>query len=159
GIRDFHVTGVQTCALPISQSKGTDYPLAAEDAAWCWFSDPRAVYHHGIREQIYYGYINSQGDVVIRSKNMQTGATNTFVLHEKLQIDDHNVPSILILPDGRLIAFYTEHNGRFFMRRSKHAEDISAWEEERVIPFGGKRITYSHPVMLNEEDNRIYMYW
>lgn len=148
-----------TLSVVQAQSKGTDYPLAAEDAAWCWFSDPRAVYHHGIREQIYYGYINSLGDVVIRSKDMQTGATNTFVLHEKLQIDDHNVPSILILPDGRLIAFYTEHNGRFFMRRSKHAEDISAWEEERVIPFGGKRITYSHPVMLNEEDNRIYMYW
>src|SRR5690606_39439570 len=27
GIRDFHVTGVQTCALPISLSVGTNNPL------------------------------------------------------------------------------------------------------------------------------------
>ena len=33
----------------------------AEDAAWCWFSDPRAVYHHGEKEAVYFGYINSRG--------------------------------------------------------------------------------------------------
>lgn len=73
--------------------------------------------------------------------------------------DDHNVPSILFLPDGRLIASYTEHNGRFFMRKNKQAADITQWEEERIFPFGGKRMTYSHPVMLKEEGNRIYMFW
>src|SRR5690606_17267834 len=48
---------------------------------------------------------------------------------------------------------------RFFMRISKKPEDITEWGEERVIPFGGNRITYSHPVMLQDEGNRIYMFW
>lgn len=142
-----------------AQFQASDYKVIAKDAAWCWFSDPRAVYHKGMEERIYYAYINSKGDVVISSRDLRSEEIKTFVLHEDLQVDDHNVPSLLFLPDGRLIAFYTEHNGRFFMRKSKNAEDITEWGEERVIPFGGKRITYSHPVMLKEEGNRIYMFW
>lgn len=142
-----------------AQFQASDYKVVAEDAAWCWFSDPRAVYHKGSDERIYYAYINSKGDVVISSRDLRSEEIKTFVLHKELQVDDHNVPSILFLPDGRLIAFYTEHNGRFFTRKSKNPEDITEWEEERVIPFGGERITYSHPVMLEEEGNRLYMFW
>lgn len=142
-----------------AQKKASAYEIVAEDAAWCWFSDPRAVYYKGKKEQIYYAYINSKGDVVISSRESKTKKTSHYTLHSALQVDDHNVPSILFLPDGRLLTFYTEHNGRFFMRKSKNPEDITAWEEERVIPFGGNKITYSHPVMLSEEKNRIYMFW
>jgi hypothetical protein len=141
------------------QKKGDDYSVAAGDAAWCWYSDPRAVYHHGKYEKMYYGYISSKGDVMISSMDVRSARTETFILHPSLQVDDHNVPSMLVLPDGRLLVFYTEHNGRFFMRKSSRPEDISSWEEERVIPFGGTRITYSHPVMLAAENNRIYMFW
>lgn len=135
--------------------------LLAEDAAWCWFADPRAVYHKGEQERIYYGYINSKGDVMIGARDQKTGKTETFNLHPELQIDDHNVPSILFLPDGKLLAFYTHHNGKFFTRKSKRAEDITEWEEERILEFGpGKKlICYSHPVMLAEENNRIYMFF
>jgi len=144
-----------------AQSESSKTPVAsvmAEDGAWCWFSDPRAVYHKGSRDRIYFGYINSRGDVVISARDMKTKAVESFVLHEKLQVDDHNVPAILFLPDGSLLTFYTEHNGRSFMRRSKQPEDISAWEAEEVLPFG-TRITYAHPVMLKEEKNRIYLFW
>lgn len=142
-----------------AQDVTKDFQIVAEDAAWCWFSDPRAVYHNGQREAIYYGYINSQGDVVISARDMPTQDIETFVLHEKLQVDDHNVPSILVLPDGHLLVFYTEHNGRFFTRKSKKPEDINAWHDVQIIPFGGTRITYSHPVMLAGEQNRIYVFW
>lgn len=142
-----------------AQKTASDYKIVANDAAWCWFSDPRAVYHKGEQESIYYGYINSKGDVMISKRNQNNGGVQNYTLHKQLQVDDHNVPSILFLPDGRLMAFYTEHNGRFFIRKSKNPEDITSWEPERVIPFGGKRITYSHPVMLKEENNRIYMFW
>jgi len=132
-----------------------------DDAAWCWFSDPRAVYHSGKLERIYYGYINSQGDVMIGARDEKTGRTETFNLHPNLQIDDHNVPSILFLPDGRLLVFYSHHNGKLFMRKSKHAEDITQWEEERILDFGLQEnpLCYSHPVMLSEENNRIYLFF
>lgn len=153
-------TALLGCAqlkLPTESS----YQVAAEDAAWCWFADPRAIYHKGEQEKIYYAYISSQGDVVIGSRNLKTKETQTHVLHNQLQIDDHNVPSIMVLPDGKMLVFYTEHNGKFFMRKSKNAEDISAWEEKRVLSFGLKDelITYSHPVMLSEERNRIYIFF
>jgi len=137
----------------------SDYQVVAKDAAWCWFSDPRAVYHKGLHEKIYFAYINSRGDVMIGSRDAKSKQVDSFILHRALQVDDHNVPSILFLPDGRILVFYTEHNGRFFMRKSKHPENILEWEEERTIPFGGKRITYSHPIMLKGEKNRIYMFW
>lgn len=151
------IFGVNQMAL--AQQPASTYPIVAKDAAWCWFSDPRAIYYNGKSEQLYFTYINSKGDVMINSKNSKTTEIKNFVLHQALQVDDHNVPSILFLPDGKLLVFYTEHNGRFFMRKSKNPEDISAWEEERIIPFGGNRITYSHPILLKNENNRIYMFW
>src|SRR5210317_2171915 len=85
--------------------------LLTTDGAWCWFSDPRAIYHRGEREQVYFGYINSQGDVCIGSQDLHSEEIRSFVLHDTLEIDDHNVPSILVLPGGKLLAFYNEHNG------------------------------------------------
>jgi hypothetical protein len=145
--------------LANAQVKSSADQIIAKDAAWCWFSDPRAVYHKGKAKKIYFSYINSKGDVMINSRDLKSNKDESFVLHKELQVDDHNVASILVLPSGHLLAFYTEHNGRFFMRRTVNPEDISQWEAESVIPFGGKRITYSHPVMLSEEGNRIYMFW
>lgn len=153
------ILGFTLAVTASAQTKGTDHTLVADDAAWCWFSDPRAVSYQGVHEKIYYGYINSKGDVVISTKDLGTGKIENFVLHAALQIDDHNVPSILFLPDGRLLVFYTEHNGRFFIRKSVNPEDITDWEPERIIPFKGTRITYSHPVMLEAEKNRIYVFW
>lgn len=136
-----------------------NYQLLAEDAAWCWYSDPRAIYHAGKNKKVFFGYINGKGDVMIGERDQRSAKVSNYTLHEKLQVDDHNVPSILNLPDGKLMVFYTEHNGRFFIRKSKYPEDISAWEDERVIPFGGTKITYSHPIMLKSENNRIFMFW
>ncbi|GAB2778333.1 hypothetical protein GCM10027275_22110 [Rhabdobacter roseus] len=148
------LTAVGTSPIAWAQGPATT-ETAATDAAWCWFSDPRAVYHQGT---LYFGYINSRGDVLISARTTASGQTTTCVLHEQLQIDDHNVPSILILPDGHLLAFYTEHNGKFFLRKSKKPGDISAWDDERVLPFGN-RVSYSHPVLLEKENNRIYLFW
>jgi hypothetical protein len=150
----FWVIGPVSAQLP-----GSAYQVVAKDASWCWFSDPRAVAYKGKSDRLYFSSINSKGDVVISAKNVKSAETETYILHQKLQIDDHNVPALLFLPDGKLLAFYTEHNGRFFMRKSKNSEDIKDWEEEQVINFGGKKITYAHPVMLKSENNRIYMFF
>jgi len=150
--------GFQSLTVQKGVKSATDYEVVAKDAAWCWFSDPRAVYHKGNHERIYYGYINSKGDVLISSRDVNSGAIQTFVLHEKLQIDDHNVPTILFLPDGKMIAFYNEHSGNVFMRKSINAEDITAWEDEVTLTFNNNRFCYTNPVMLSEENNRIYIF-
>jgi len=143
----------------LSNKSTMDYEVVAEDAAWCWFSDPRAVYHKGESENIYFGYVNMQGDVVISSRNLQNKTIKSFILHEKLQVDDHNNPSIMFLPDDRLVAFYSEHNGNLYMRKSKNPENIRDWEPERIISMGAtSRYCYTNPVMLSEENNRIYLF-
>lgn len=138
------------------------YKVAAPDGAWCWFSDPRAVYHKGSTERIYYAYINSIGDVMISAMDVKTKKIQTAILHNKLEIDDHNVPAILFLPNGKILTFYSEHGGHFFIRKSRNAEDISEWENERMVTFGMNKdddLCYAHPVMLSGENNRIYMFF
>ena len=131
----------------------------SEEGVWCWFSDPRAIYHHGKKEKIYFGYINNRGDVCIGSRDLISGESASYVLHDTLEIDDHNVPSILVLPNGKLLAFYNEHNGSVFMRKSKHTEDIGVWEEEQIVSAETKdyRYTYTNPVRLSAENGRIYL--
>ena len=130
-----------------------------DDGVWCWFSDPRAIYHHGEKEKIYFGYINSKGDVCIGSRNLISGENESFVLHDTLEIDDHNVPSILILPDGKIMTFYSEHNGSVYMRKSKHPEDIQTWEDTQIVAAETEeyRYCYTNPVRLSEENGRIYL--
>lgn len=137
-----------------------NHGLAAEDAAWCWFSDPRAIYHHGEKEAIYYGFINSNGDVMAKSLNLETREETEFVLHESLQVDDHNVPTFLFLPDNKILTFYNHHNGDIFMRRSKNEESIVEWEPAVVLLKRDSinRYCYTNPIMLSEENNRIYLF-
>ncbi|OJV36095.1 MAG: hypothetical protein BGO33_08595 [Bacteroidia bacterium 43-41] len=134
--------------------------FAAENAAWCWFSDPRAVYYKGEKEAIYYGFINSSGDVMAKSFDLETGETSEHTLHESLQIDDHNVPTFLFLPDRKILTFYNHHNGDIFMRKSKRSEDITQWEQEVIIlkEDSINRYCYTNPIMLSEENNRIYLF-
>jgi len=144
---------------PVDDSPDVKGELLTRDGAWCWFSDPRAVYYRGGKEQIYFGYINSIGDVCIGSKDLESRQLKQFVLHDTLEVDDHNVPSILMLPDGKLLAFYTEHNGNVYLRKSANQEDISSWEEARIIASETEHYNYcySNPVQLTEEKGRIYL--
>ena len=129
--------------------------LLVDDGAWCWFSDPRAVYHNGKKEQIYFGYINSMGDVCIGSKELKSEKIEMAVLHDTLEVDDHNVPSILLQPDGKLLAFYNEHNGNVYLRKSVYSEDIGSWEKPVIICKESEQYNYCytncllfHPAMV-----------
>ena len=131
-----------------------------DDGAWCWFSDPRAIYHQGKYEKIYFGAVNSRGDVLIGSKNLQSDDLQYHTLHDSLEIDDHNVPSILVLPSGKILAFYNEHNGNLYLRRSIAVEDISNWEPAQIIARKSDQynFTYTNPVQLAQEGGRLYLF-
>lgn len=140
-----------------AQSAGK-LPTLTDDGAWCWFSDPRSIYHKGEKECIYTGWVTRGGDIVISSYNINNKEYNTKILAPKFQRDDHNNPSILFLPDGRLLVTFNKHNGGMYYCRSINPEDIS--EFEPVIHHDlGSRMCYTNPVMLSEEDNRIYVFF
>jgi hypothetical protein len=141
----------------IPEDSAYNIKVFSEDGAWCWFSDPRAVYKKGIHERTYAGYVTSKGDITISYYDHQTEEINEIVIYPALQRDDHVNPSLLFLPDGRLMTFFTRHNGGFYYTRTKYPEDITQWEEISYIDMG-PRLCYTNPAMLSSENNRIYVY-
>ncbi len=144
--------------LSLHGQRAEDYKNITDDGAWCWFSDPRAIYHKGDHEVTYTGFVTSTGDIAIASKDHRTGAEATKIIYHKLQVDDHVNPSLLILPDGRLMVFFTKHGGTIYHTTSKAPEDISAFEPIDSLDLGS-RLCYTNPVLLSEENNRIYLFY
>lgn len=138
--------------------RAEEYYHLTADGAWCWFSDPRAVCRYGADPRFYAGWTNSKGDVMVASYSHTTGKTTEHVVRPALQRDDHTNPSLLILPDGRIMVFFTEHNGHLFVTASTHADDITEFEPVRMIDAGDK-VCYTNPVMLSEEKDRIYIFF
>lgn len=133
------------------------------DGAWCWYQDPRAVRYSGAHDNTYLGWVDSEGDIVISSYENQTGLKVVHVLHQSLQKDDHAAPSILVRSDGRLMVFYSAHvGGEFYYRISVNPEDVSSWSEEHTIDTntsGTWEYTYSNPIQLSGENDKIYLFW
>jgi hypothetical protein len=89
--------------------------------AWCWFGDPRGV-HYANRS--YIGWIDQEGDVKVASYDHATRVRTTVVLRWGLQINDHDNPSLHLLPNGRLMVFYSRHSGdKMYYRVSDRARD------------------------------------
>ena len=132
------------------------------DGAWCWFSDPRAIYRYG---KIFAGWMTSDGSVQIGAMTAATGAVQIVTLAPRFEADDHDSPSLLFLPDGRLAVFYSKHSnarGDMHLRTTSKPEDISEWSPDRELGFlvaRGRGVTYSNPAMLSDEGNAIYVFW
>jgi BNR repeat-containing family member len=73
--------------------------------AWTWFGDPRAVHHEGAHRRTYTGWVAPDGSIQVASFDHDTGQRVVATLKARLQVDDHNNPSILVRPDGRLLVF------------------------------------------------------
>jgi hypothetical protein len=107
--------------------------------------------------------VNHAGDIMISSYRHTDGTIAVFTLHPALQVDDHAHPSILVRADGRLMAFYSAHQGQtLYYRVSVNPEDITVWGPEQKVgvntpgPYG---YTYSNPFQLGGENGQIYLFW
>ena len=130
----------------------------SSDGAWCWFQDPRAVHVRGLHDRVYAAWVTSKGALQVGAWDRLTGRIETTTLKDHWEIDDHDSPSFLVLPDRRLMVFYTRHNRiGLYTRTTAEPEDIRSWGPEIVIA-GTQKITYSHPVYLADE-KRMYVFW
>jgi hypothetical protein len=131
--------------------------------AWTWFSDPRSVYHEGAHRRTYTGWVARDGSIQVASYDHDTGQRAIATLKLRLQIDDHDNPSILVRPDGRLQVFWSTHaGGTMWYRRTARPEDVTAWGPERTLATntpGPHGYTYPNPVRLPAEGNRMYLFW
>lgn len=156
---------VQHKMAPTAQA----YNTMTFDGAWCWFSDPRAVYHEGKFKRTYVGWIDGSGDIFIGYYDHETKEIKHHLVYESHQVDDHNNPSILFDAQGHILFFFNYHGTSrpLMMTRSVLAEDISAWESISNLPLNDtatyrglwNTYTYTNPIRLSGENDRLYLFW
>jgi len=145
-----------------------------DNGAWSWFMDERALVHQG---RLIVGSVRAVGDfrndrdpdwgnVEAAICDLSTGEVRKAVLHRHFEQDDHDSPSFLPLPDGRLLAVYTKHGvDRKLHWRLSEPNDPLAWGAESVFEspgrdsaaFRGDNVTYSNPFLL--PDGRIVCFY
>ncbi len=140
-----------------------------ENGSWCWFQDERAIIHNN---QLIFGSVADRygkngkalnGNIEVTSYDLETNThLGTFVLHKRLEADDHNVPAFLALQDARLLSVYSKHNTDSLIRyRISKKTEAMEWEVEKTIEGTGG-VTYSNLHFLQSENNgkgRIYNFY
>ena len=140
-----------------------DYQVITRDGAWCWFSDPRAIY---VDDKMFGGFVDKEGSIWAFCYDPSTCQSKQYKLFNKLDYDDHANPSIMALSDQRLVLFFSAHGGTknspIYYAVSKYPSDISSWEEVQEINSemeGSLGVCYTNPVMLSDENNRVYLFF
>jgi hypothetical protein len=113
---------------------GPPVPLI-DNMAWCWWTRPRAT---RVEDDVYFGAIESGGGIVAARLNLETRAVERATL-AKFEDDDHNNPALLAVPGRPLLCFYSRHDAEEGLRyrRSRAPLDLSDWEPEQLLTFGG----------------------
>ncbi|MHC5005547.1 MAG: BNR-4 repeat-containing protein, partial [Planctomycetota bacterium] len=75
-------------------------------------------------------------------------ATTRIELHDRLELDDHDSPAVLVRPDGRYLAAYARHGTDHLVRwRISAAGNPTRWEPERTFAIDAESrtgVTYSN---------------
>lgn len=141
---------------------------ATVDGAWGYYGNPRSVHARGLT---YFGFVNSRGDVGVAAHDHRTGSTRREILSPRFGKDDHNNPSLWIRPDGRIVAFWSPHSGRYlprngpsrlYQRTSCRPRSIRCFGRTQVIRgnTGGNRLGYTYPSPLFTPSNRtLWLFW
>jgi hypothetical protein len=144
--------------LALAASAQTNLVVLADDGAWTWYNDPRAVYHNGV---LYFGWVRfADGKSMLSAYDPRAGRTTNLWESVRSEQDDHNVPGLLVKEDGAMLAIYARHttDDLFAWRRSLDANPVSSadWGPEETIPETDASMTYANPVQLSAEGGRIY---
>lgn len=152
-----------------SVPKGESYLSFTENGAWCWFSDPRAIYFKGQHSRTYAGWVDSLGNIVVGFYDHDLKTIETKLLHQQLEKDDHNNPALFIDGQGKLMVFYSKHASTepIYLLKGKNAEDISEWETADTLnlndsiayPGLSNTYTYANICQLSDENNKLFLFW
>jgi len=150
--------GVVMVGAAMSSQAQTNFAVLANDGAWTWFNDPRALYYQGI---LYFGYDRAaDGKTVLSALNLQSGKVTDLWTGVFTQTDDHDVPGLLVKSDGTMLAVYSRHQSDqyFAYRLSTGTNPVTAsdWGAEQRIAATGASMTYANPFQLSSESGRVY---
>ncbi len=134
-----------------------------EKGAWCWFADSRAISYenkNGTINNTYIGYIDVHGNIKATQINHLSNETSEVLIRSWFQPDDHNNPTFLVLPDERIMIFYSRHTDErcFYYRISQKPGDITALGRELRLETENNT-TYPSPFILSDDPDHIYLCW
>ena len=148
--------------LSAEQQSYEGYEVTPE-GAWCWFADPRALHYEneeGTINSTYIGYIDVHGNIKAMQYDFLTKRKNEVLIRSYFQPDDHNNPTFVVLPDERVMIFYSRHTDEpcFYYRVSQKPGDITTLGEEKVLKTANNT-TYPSPFILSDDPDNIYLCW
>jgi len=137
--------------------------VVADEGAWCWFADPRALHYEnaaGTINATYLGYIDVHGNVKATQYDWIKKQKTDVLIRSYFQPDDHNNPTFIVLPDQRVMIFYTRHTdeAKIWYRISRKAGDISDLGDEKYLTTANNT-TYPSPFILADDPQHIYLCW
>lgn len=137
--------------------------VVADEGAWCWFADPRALHYEnadGTINATYIGYIDVHGNVKATQYDWVKHRKTDVLIRSYFQPDDHNNPTFVVLPDERVMIFYTRHTDEacIWYRVSQKPGDITALGDEKRLATANNT-TYPSPFILSDDPDHIYLCW
>ena len=137
-----------------------------KDGVWCWFSDPRAIFHEG---KIVTGWVKEDGTIEAATLDPNNGQTSAYHLYPQLEPDDHDNPAFTSTDENGIIACYTTHSGKdgFYLNYGDITNGQIQFSDPVKIPlldsselqrFPKVHVTYANPYRLKNENNRIYCF-
>jgi len=149
--------------VAISSTGENRVGVITEKGAWCWFADPRALHYeneNGTINNTYIGYIDVHGNIKAIQINHLTNTKNEVLIRSYFQPDDHDNPTFLVLPDERVMIFYSRHTDEpfFYYRISQKPGDITTLGNEIRLATADNT-TYPSPFILSDDPEHIYLCW
>lgn len=156
------LTIAAACGTAAAAESYNGYEVAPE-GAWCWFADPRAMHNSDAANGVdasYLGYIDVHGNIKATQYDFKTGTRSETLVRSYFQPDDHNNPTFLVLPDGRVLIIYSRHTDEaaFYYRVSTRPGDITSLGEEKRIATSNNT-TYPSPFILSDDPDHFYLCW
>ncbi len=147
------------CGVKNGWSQG----VVADEGAWCWFADPRATHYQneaGTINATFIGYIDVHGNVKATQYDWLKHRKTDVLIRSYFQPDDHNNPTFIVLPDERVMIFYTRHTDepKIWYRISKRPGDITQLGDEKYLATANNT-TYPSPFILSDDPDHIYLCW
>jgi autotransporter-associated beta strand protein len=136
----------------------TNFATLATDGGWCWFSDPRAIFHNGT---LFFGCVRSDGHSALNEFNLQTGTMTNLWISSLTEFDDHDVCGMQVRQDNTLLALWSRHGGDTFFsyRQSTSTNPVlpADWSAEQTANTTSGE-TYCNPHQLSAESGKIYSF-
>jgi len=112
-----------------------------------YLNKPSAIHYQNIRNRTYFTYVDTQGRILIRYYDHDTGTFSDERALDDQDVDDHHSPTLIINETGYIFVFYIDdqdgHKGPIMMRVSSTPEQIANFESEVTVDSGDH--TYPKP--------------